>query len=154
MKRNGTSLAVFFAIVVCGASSSAFADESKSAKGDSKATSEQKAANRNKNPKAANTQAPRTKNESAQKPQVSPNKQSSKPSEKVKSGKEPSPKRNQTEARFVDRDGDGLRDGEERRFRRRYRHGGSSEAAPSQPVLRFRHRYGAQGRTTHCPKCQ
>jgi hypothetical protein len=58
----------------------------------------------------------------------------------------PAAKDPQSDARFVDRDGDGLRDGQEHRFRSRRRDDGRArEAGETTRVFRARYRYGING---------
>jgi hypothetical protein len=152
MKHNRLFFAIFFAIALCGISSSAYADEPKGAKGDIKAAPETKVAGakQTSDAKGVTAQAPRASSPSKQKPQPAKDaKPSPKPIDKVKPTTEASNKRSQTDARFVDRDGDGLRDGKEHRFRGRYRRDSDTgrESPSPQRTLRFRYRYGATGNT-------
>jgi hypothetical protein len=152
MKHNSSFFAIFFVIALCGMPFSALAEEPKGVQGDLNAASKTRTASgkSTSDSNRAPAQATRANDESSQKTQTSNRtKPSIKAVGKVKQTVNATTKRSQTDARFVDRDGDGLRDGKEHRFRGRYRRDNNNgrEATSPQRVLRLRYRNSTNGTT-------
>lgn len=158
-RKKSVFFIVYLQLVVCGAVSAAFADEPKSEKKATKTGAEQKTAKANPTPKTDKPQAARASNASTPKPPANKSdKTSAKPVEPVKPVAKPVAKNGQTDTRFVDRDGDGLRDGKEHRFRGRFRRtndsGSGRDTTSPQRGLRFQYRFGASGTTPRGPNCR
>lgn len=154
MEKKRRFITISFAVALCGITFSAFAEEPKDVRRGSNSVSETTAAGgkSSSDSKAATAQTPRAKSEPENKKKTQAATRttpSPKKVGKVKPKSEASTQGNRAQDRFVDRDGDGLRDGKEHRFRGRYRRdkAGGREATSPQRVVRLRQRYGATGDT-------